>query len=145
MLGPSVLGRPGRFAAGPRHWLFPPGLAQTLLHAYGTLALFLLLVVVGLEVEVGVMRRRWRAAALTGSLGILLPAACGVALGFSLPDSDLLDPSQRTAAALVLGIAVAPSVLPVIARPLLDLGLSQDGGRAPRAGCRDDRPRRWRS
>ena len=59
----------------------------------------------------------------TGLLGIVLPFACGVALGFLLPDSDLVDPSRRTLVALLLGVALSISALPVIAKTLLDLGL----------------------
>jgi Kef-type K+ transport system membrane component KefB/mannitol/fructose-specific phosphotransferase system IIA component len=49
--------------------------------------------------------------------------AGGIALGLLLPDSDLVDPSRRTMVALLLGVALSISALPVIAKTLLDLGL----------------------
>jgi Kef-type K+ transport system membrane component KefB/mannitol/fructose-specific phosphotransferase system IIA component (Ntr-type) len=119
-LGPSALGRIAPHAQG---WLFPSGTAQSMIAGYSAVAVVLLLVVVGLEVDLGVLRSRGRSAALTGLLGMALPFASGVALGFLLPDSDLLDPSRRTTVALLLGVALSISALPVIAKTLLDLGL----------------------
>jgi Kef-type K+ transport system membrane component KefB/mannitol/fructose-specific phosphotransferase system IIA component (Ntr-type) len=120
LLGPTCL---GRLSPSLHHWLFPPGPPEAMLAAYTTIAVVLLLVVVGVEVDLGVLRRRGRSALATGLLGILLPAACGVAFGALLPDSDLIDPSQRTVVALLLGVALSLSALPVIAKTLLDLGL----------------------
>jgi Kef-type K+ transport system membrane component KefB/mannitol/fructose-specific phosphotransferase system IIA component (Ntr-type) len=120
VLGPTVLGR-----IWPRGhaWLFPGGAAQSMINGYTTIAVVLLLVVVGVEMDLGVLRRRGRTAALTGLLGMLLPFASGVALGFLLPGSDLIDPARRTIFALFLGVALSISALPVIAKTLLDLGL----------------------
>jgi Kef-type K+ transport system membrane component KefB/mannitol/fructose-specific phosphotransferase system IIA component (Ntr-type) len=120
VLGPTVL---GRVVPGAQAWLFPNGTVQSMIGGYSTIAVVLLLVVVGLEVDLGVLRSRGRSAALTGLLGMVLPFACGVALGLLLPDSDLLDPSRRTTVALLLGVALSISALPVIAKTLLDLGL----------------------
>jgi K+:H+ antiporter len=110
----------GELAAGV---LFGPGTPVSMIGAYTTIAVVLLLVVVGLEIDLTMLRRRGRSALLTGILGILLPAASGAALGFLLPSSDLLDPSRRTTFALVLAVALSISALPVIAKTLLDLGL----------------------
>jgi Kef-type K+ transport system membrane component KefB/mannitol/fructose-specific phosphotransferase system IIA component (Ntr-type) len=120
VLGPTAL---GRIAPGVRAWLFPPGAAVAMIGAYTTIAVVLLLVVVGLEVDLGVLRRRGRSALATGLLGVVLPAACGLGLGLWLPDTDLVDPARRTTFALVLGVGLSISALPVIAKTLLDLGL----------------------
>lgn len=120
VLGPTVF---GRVAPQAQAWLFPSGTVQSMIGGYTTIGVVLLLVVVGVEVDLGVLRRRGRSAALTGLLGMILPFASGVALGFLLPDSDLLDPSRRTTIALFLGVALSISALPVIAKTLLDLGL----------------------
>jgi Kef-type K+ transport system membrane component KefB/mannitol/fructose-specific phosphotransferase system IIA component (Ntr-type) len=120
LLGPSVF---GALAPRAQAWMFPGGAPAAMTAAYSTLAVVLLLVVVGIEVDLGVLRRRGRTAAATGLLGIVLPSACGVALGFLLPESDLGDPSKRTIVALLLGVALSISALPVIAKTLLDLGL----------------------
>ena len=120
LLGPTALGRIAPRAQG---WLFPTGNPEIMIGAYTAVAVVLLLVVVGVEVDLGVLWRRGRSALLTGLLGILLPMAGGFALGLLLPDSDLVDPSKRTMVALLLGVALSISALPVIAKPLLDLGL----------------------
>jgi Kef-type K+ transport system membrane component KefB/mannitol/fructose-specific phosphotransferase system IIA component (Ntr-type) len=120
VLGPTVLGRVSPRAEA---WLFPSAPAGEMLRGYETVALVMLLVVVGMEVDLGVLRRRARTALPTGLLGIVLPAGAGIALGFLLPAADLADPSRRTALALLLGVALAISALPVIAKTLLDLGL----------------------
>ncbi len=120
LLGPSAF---GQLAPRAQAWLFPGGTPAAMTGAYSTIAVVLLLVVIGVEVDLGVLRARGRAALATGLLGIVLPAACGVALGFLLPASDLVDPARRPMVALLLGVALSISALPVIARTLLDLGL----------------------
>lgn len=120
LLGPTAL---GRISPRAQAWLFPAGTPQSMIGAYTAVAVVLLLVVVGVEVDLRVVRRRGRSALLTGVLGVLLPMASGVALGFALPSSDLVDPSRRAVVAMLLGVALSISALPVIAKTLLDLGL----------------------
>jgi Kef-type K+ transport system membrane component KefB/mannitol/fructose-specific phosphotransferase system IIA component len=119
-LGPTIL---GRAAPDTQHWLFPGGVPQHMLAGYTNVAVVLLLVVAGLEVNLGIVRRRGRSALLTSILGILMPLAGGVLLGVLLPDSDLVRPDHRTLFALFMGVALSISALPVIAKTLLDLGL----------------------
>jgi Kef-type K+ transport system membrane component KefB len=120
LIGKTVLGRvaPGAFA-----WLFPDGPAKTMLAGYTTVAVMLLLVVAGLEIDLTVVRKSGRVVLLTSIVGLVLPFALGYGLGLILPDSDLPDPSRRALHAAFLGIALAISALPVIAKTLLDLGL----------------------
>jgi Kef-type K+ transport system membrane component KefB len=120
VLGPTVF---GRIAPRQEAWLFAPGPGETMIRGYGTVALVLLLVVVGMEIDGRILRRRGKSALAAGLLGIVLPAVGGVALGLLLPDADLADPSRRVPAALLLGVALSVSALPVIAKTLLDLGL----------------------
>lgn len=120
VLGPTLL---GRIAPNAQHWLFPGGAPQTMLAGYTNVAVVLLLVVAGLEVNLGIVRRRGRSALLTSFMGIAMPLAGGVLLGVLLPDSDLVRPDHRTLFALFMGVALSISALPVIAKTLLDLGL----------------------
>jgi Kef-type K+ transport system membrane component KefB len=119
-LGPTVL---GRLAPGAQRWLFPGGTPQHMLAGYTNVAVVLLLVVAGLEVNLGIVRRRGRSALLTSIMGIAMPLAGGFLLGILLPDSDLVRPDHRTLFALFMGVALSISALPVIAKTLLDLGL----------------------
>jgi Kef-type K+ transport system membrane component KefB/mannitol/fructose-specific phosphotransferase system IIA component len=121
MLGPTIF---GRISPAAQAWLVGrQGVVPAMIGAYTTVAVVLLLVVVGLEVDLDVLRRRGRSALFTALLGTILPGICGVALGFLLPDSDLTDPARRTTFALLVGVALTISSLPVIAKTLLDLGL----------------------
>jgi Kef-type K+ transport system membrane component KefB/mannitol/fructose-specific phosphotransferase system IIA component (Ntr-type) len=120
LLGPTVL---GRIAPGGQKWLFPGGVPANMLAGYTNVAVVLLLVVAGLEVNLGIVRRRGRSALLTSLMGIAVPLAGGVVLGVLLPDSDLVRPDHRTLFALFMGVALSISALPVIAKTLLDLGL----------------------
>ncbi len=121
VLGPTLLGRVWPAA---NQWLFPSaGAPQVMLSGYTTVAVVLLLVVAGLEVNLGIVRRRGRSALLTSVMGIAMPLGGGVVLGVLLPDSDLVRPDHRTLFAVFLGVALSISALPVIARTLLDLGL----------------------
>ena len=54
-LGRTLL---GRFAPGAFAWLFPAGEAQTMLSGYTTVAVMLLLVVAGLEIDLTVFDRQ---------------------------------------------------------------------------------------
>lgn len=120
LIGRTVLGRiaPQAFA-----WTFPEGTPKTLLSGYTTVAVMLLLVVAGFEIDLSVVRKSGRAVVLTSAMGLVLPFFLGWGTGLLLPDSDLADPGRRSLHAAFLGIALAISALPVIARTLLDLGL----------------------
>ncbi|HEY1691279.1 MAG TPA: cation:proton antiporter [Polyangiaceae bacterium] len=120
LLGPTVL---GRAAPGWETWLSPLPTAPALTGGLTTMAVVLLVLVAGVDVDPGVLRRRRRAALVTGLFGVALPAASCFALGVLLPASDLVDPSRRVAAAALLAFALSVSAVPVIAQKLVDLGL----------------------
>ena len=120
LLGPTVF---GRILPGTHAWLFLQPAPQTMLGAYTTLGVVLLLVVAGLEVDLGVVRRRGRSALFTSVLGMVVPLAGGLLLGYLLPESDMVNPDQRGLFAAFIGVALSISALPVIAKTLLDLGL----------------------
>lgn len=119
-IGQTVLGR-----AWPQayDWLFASPTSTAMLQGYKTLAVVLLLTIAGLELELGLLRRRSRALALTATFSALVPFGLGFATGMLLPAQFVAEPDQRTFHALFLGIALAISALPVITRTLLELGL----------------------
>jgi Kef-type K+ transport system membrane component KefB/mannitol/fructose-specific phosphotransferase system IIA component (Ntr-type) len=120
VIGKTVL---GRFAPAVYEQLFPDGPARTMLSGYKTVAVVLLLVVAGLEIDLTAVRRSGRALVYTSIFSAVIPFAFGYGTGFLLPDADLADPSRRGLHAAFLGIALAISALPVITRTLMDLGL----------------------
>ena len=71
-----LLGATGlqRVLPGVHAWLFPPGAPAEMLSGYTTVAVVLLLVVAGLEVDLGIVRRRGKSALVVAALGIVMPA-----------------------------------------------------------------------
>lgn len=120
LLGRTTL---GRIYPAAHEFLFPDGKPKIMLAGYTTLAVVLLLVVAGLEVDLGIVKRRGRTALLVSTLGILVPLGCGFLLGNALPDTYLVQPDRRALFAAFLGVALSISAMPVIAKTLLDLGL----------------------
>lgn len=102
-------------------FLFPRGSAADMLSGYTTVAVVLLLVVAGLEVDLGVVKRRGRSALLVASLGMVAPLAGGFVIGQLVPAS--IAGEHRMLLSIFLGVALSISALPVIAKTLLDLGL----------------------
>ncbi len=89
------------------------------------LGMLFFLFIAGLEVDLSDLRRLGRRAALIGLVGTVLPIAVGVGLVYTLPASFWgADASAHLLAfALFIGMNLANSANPVIARILMDLGL----------------------
>jgi Kef-type K+ transport system membrane component KefB/nucleotide-binding universal stress UspA family protein len=121
LLGPSLL---GHFAPGAYDWIFPsdPSVAY-LLEAVAWLGAVMLLLYVGLETDLGILRGMGRTVGLVSGLGVAIPMAAGIALGLGIPATHLVHPDQRIIFALFLAVAISISAVPVIAKILLDLGL----------------------
>lgn len=122
LLGPSVL---GAVAPGLQAWLFPPddALQRSLLASLGWIGAFLLLLLTGLETELGLIRRLGRGVGFVAVGSLLVPLLAGVNLGFALPETFVGEGSPRLVFALFMGTALAISALPVIAKILSDLDL----------------------
>jgi Kef-type K+ transport system membrane component KefB/nucleotide-binding universal stress UspA family protein len=120
LLGPSVL---GAIAPGLWHSLFPGGAEQTaMLDAVAQLGVLLLLLMTGMETDLSVFRDARRAALSISVSGIVLPFACGIALGALLPESLLPNPARRSITALFLGTALSISSVKIVALVVRDLG-----------------------
>jgi Kef-type K+ transport system membrane component KefB/nucleotide-binding universal stress UspA family protein len=121
LLGKSVLG----YLAPPLYaYLFTADpLVMHLLEALAWIGAIMLLLYIGLETELEILRGLGRTAAMISSFGIALPFASGIALGYMLPASYLANPNGRLIFALFMAVAMSISAVPVIAKILLDLGL----------------------
>ncbi|MGO9451358.1 MAG: cation:proton antiporter [Candidatus Binataceae bacterium] len=121
MLGPSIL---GHLAPPVYAWLFPSDpLVTHLLEALSWIGVITLLLYIGLETDLGILRGMGRTAAIISLFGMVIPFGFGLALGFGLPAQFLAAPNQRLIFALFMAVAVSISAVPVIAKILLDLGL----------------------
>ena len=123
ILGPSVFGHvwPSGF-----HWFLPTtSVGSAPLLSVTSLALVLLLVVIGSEADPALIRRLGRAAVSVSVVSLAVPFAAGLALAWYLPN-DLTGPNGHGLSfRLLVAGAVAVSSLPVIARILSELGLAR--------------------
>jgi len=121
LLGPSVL---AHMAPGISAWLFPHDVAQIhLLDALGQLGVLLLVGLTGMNVDLGLVRRKGAAALGVGMGGLLVPLGLGIAAGFVLPSVLVAEGTDRTVFAWFIGVAMCVSAIPVIAKTLLDMRL----------------------
>ncbi|VVD99382.1 Na(+)/H(+)-K(+) antiporter GerN [Pandoraea eparura] len=113
LLGPSVF---GALMPAWQHAVFPDIDAQKkMLDAVAELGVLLLLLSTGLETDLGLVRRMKRMAIFASAGGMVIPFACGFALGWHLPDSLLPHPEARLVTALFLGTALSISSVKVVA------------------------------
>ena len=89
------------------------------------LGMLFFLFIAGLETNLSDLRRLGRRAVTIGLVGTLIPIAVGVALVYALPASFWGDKASAHlfSFALFIGMNLANSANPVIARILMDLGL----------------------
>jgi Kef-type K+ transport system membrane component KefB/nucleotide-binding universal stress UspA family protein len=126
LLGPSVFGQlwPGGFG-----WLFTSGgAANTPVGTVAAVCLLLLLVVLGAETDLPLIRRLGKASVLVTTVSAVLPLAAGLALGYAAPHTvmgQLAGGGSRLAFAIVLGGVVSVSSLPVVATIMSELGLTR--------------------
>jgi Kef-type K+ transport system membrane component KefB len=119
VLGPTLL---GAIPGDPSAFLFPAD-ARPYLSVLGQVGLVLFMFVVGLELDLGLLRRR-RAVVAAGTGSVVLPFALGLLLAPLL--WDRYHPAagvSATAFALFSGVALAITAFPVLARILMDRGL----------------------
>src|SRR5262245_8746449 len=119
LLGPSIFG-----ALWPeaQHAIFPAsGPQKSMLDAVSQLGILMLLLLTGMETNLGLVRKVGRAAASISIAGIALPFACGFALGEFLPDSMLPKPEQRLITSLFLGTALSISSVKIVAMAVREM------------------------
>jgi Kef-type K+ transport system membrane component KefB/mannitol/fructose-specific phosphotransferase system IIA component (Ntr-type) len=124
LLGPTFL---GAVAPAFQAWLFPrEGPAAIALDAVIALAVALLLLVAGLEVDLSAVWRQGRSALMIALAGLLVPLGVGGLLAWLMPGwwGIPLEGMPGTFA-VFFGTALAVSALPVVAKVLLDLDLFQ--------------------
>jgi len=121
VLGPSVLS--GLFPQFGR-WIVPGTEIQAqLLEVVGLFGVMFLLMVVGLETDLSLIRSRARVATAVGLAGLIVPFAAGLGVSLVFPDDLLVDPERRRVFALFLAVALALSAIPVLAKVLADMRL----------------------
>ena len=119
VLGPTLL---GSIAPGAFEWLFPPTADQLhLIEVISWLGVIMLLILTGLETDVGLIVRKGKSSAAISVGGIAVPFATGIGLGFLLPEDFIAQPGQRLVFALFIGTAMSISAIPVIAKVMMEM------------------------
>ena len=113
LLGPSVF---GSLWPDLQHWIFPFAKEQkAMIDAISQFGILLLLLLTGMEVDLKLVRKVGKAAIVISFAGIAVPFACGVTLGWFMPDLLLPVPDQRLLTSLFLGTALAISSIKIVA------------------------------
>jgi len=122
LLGPTVF---GAVAPGLHAVLFPSaGLTMPVRDAVIKLGMLFFLFVAGLEVDITNLRKRALSIAWTSASGIIVPFALGFGLVMLFPGLwELQAKSNTMVFALIIGIVMSISSIPIIARILMDLNL----------------------
>ena len=113
LLGPSFFG-----AIWPeaQRALFSQGGAQrAMLDGIAQFGVLLLLLLTGMDTDVGLIRKVGRPAIAISLAGIAIPFACGVSLAFFLPGTLIPNAEERLSTALFLGVALSISSIKIVA------------------------------
>jgi Kef-type K+ transport system membrane component KefB len=113
LLGPSFF---GLIWPEAQRVLFSQGEVQkAMLDGIAQFGVLLLLLLTGMDTDVGLIRKVGRPAIAISLAGIAIPFACGVSLGFFLPDTLIPHVEERLATALFLGVALSISSIKIVA------------------------------
>lgn len=121
LLGPSLVG-----AVWPEfgHWIFP---AESLpkLHLLSQIGLVLFMFIVGMEVNIASLKAHAREALLVSHVSVVFPFLLGATFAIAIYDSYASSQASFMTFALFMGIAMSITAFPVLARILMDRGLSK--------------------
>lgn len=113
ILGPSVL---GALAPGLEATIFPELDAQkSMAEAVAQLGILFLLLLAGMETDLGLAMRLRKSATGISIAGIAIPFSCGFALGELIPADLVPEPDHRLVTSLFLGTALAISSVKIVA------------------------------
>ena len=116
MLGPSLLGRLAPEAAA---FVLPQD-AAPILNVIAQLGVILYMFLVGLELDLAVLKTRARATIAISNAGIIVPFALGVALAWAIFQEYAPAGVTFVPFALFLGVSMSITAFPVLARILSD-------------------------
>src|SRR4051812_6853709 len=121
LLGPSLL---GRVAPSLASYILPPSVAPTL-NIVAQLGVVFYMFLVGLDLDLDAVRTRARTMVLISHASIVTPFVLGSALAIVLYPRTAPPGVPFTSFALFMGIAMSITAFPVLARILIDRGISR--------------------
>ena len=93
-----------------------------MIDAISQIGILLLLLLTGMETNLGLLRRRKRAVISSSVTGIAIPFVLGVMLAYGLPAGAIPMHENRLVTALFLGTALSISSVKIVAMVLIDIG-----------------------
>ncbi|AKF04223.1 cation:proton antiporter [Sandaracinus amylolyticus] len=121
LLGPSGI---GALAPATHAAVFPHDQAQAdLLAVVSWIGVLFLILVTGMETDLGLVRRQGKTALSVSAAGVIVPFATGFAIAWLVPVDMIGGPDQRLVFALFLAVAMSISAVPVIAKVLIETRL----------------------
>ena len=123
LLGPSLF---GALLPSVRHVIFPdtPAL-KTMIDAVSQLGILLLLLLTGMDTDLGLVKRRFRTVLSTSITGIAVPFVAGVLLAYQLPREIIPGQQGPLVSALFLGTALSVSSVKIVAMVLMEVGATR--------------------
>ena len=121
LLGPSLL---GRFAPEAQAFLLPPS-AAPMLNVIAQIGVILYMFLVGLELDLGLVRSSVRRTVGISIASIVLPFAIGSALAVLLFESLSAPAVPVSSFVMFLGVSMSITAFPVLARILEDRGMQK--------------------
>jgi Kef-type K+ transport system membrane component KefB len=118
-LGPSLL---GFFFPQVSLYLFPEGSLDNL-HTLSQVGLILFMFIIGMELDIRVLRTQAKAAILVTKIGIFIPLLMGMALALFLYTDYAQNGATFAGFALFLGISLTITAFPVLSRIIQERGL----------------------
>jgi Kef-type K+ transport system membrane component KefB len=121
LLGPSLLGTVWPAAEA---YLFPAD-TRPVLAAVAQVGVVLYMFLVGLEFDTALLRRRAGAVLVTAQAAVAIPFVLGSCLAAALPYGLMPAAASRASFVLFMGVAMALTAFPVLARILTDRRLAR--------------------
>lgn len=121
LLGPSVMGR----IPGFTNAIFP-AVSFPMINLTSTIGLVFFLFLVGLEIDVRVIKRNAKSSMLISATGLVIPLGLGAVLGIPIYH-EFVDPSVNYGYFLLFtAVAIGITAFPVLCRILTELHLLDD-------------------
>jgi Kef-type K+ transport system membrane component KefB len=121
LLGPSVL---GHFMPGLSQFIFQPASLPNL-NFLSQLGLILFMFIIGLELDIHLLKHKAHTAVVVSHASIIIPFAMGVSLAYFLYERFAPPHISFLAFGLFMGIAMSITAFPVLARILHERGLTR--------------------
>lgn len=122
ILGPTIFG--ALFPGIMNNFLSNTGPVNIAFQGITLLAVVMLLLVSGLEVDLSLVTRQGKAASLISLMGVVFPFTVGFGVAWFFPDElGISARENHLIFALFVGTALSITALPVVARTLMDLNI----------------------